>query len=82
MMHVNQRKKEFKKEYAHFYRYKCKKTLTRGQVRASLVTISEISPSVDALKSNIKDVNCVCFFISSILFSNVLEKIHFPRQSR
>lgn len=43
-------KKEFKKEYAPFYRYKCKKTLTRGQVRASLVTISEISPSVDALK--------------------------------
>ena len=50
MMHVNQRKKEFKKEYASFYRYKCKKTLTRGQVRASLVTISEISSSVDALK--------------------------------
>lgn len=50
MMHVNQRKKEFKKEYAPFYRYKCKKTLTRGQVRVSLVTISEISPSVDTLK--------------------------------
>lgn len=50
MMHVNQRKKEFKKEYASFYWYKCKKTLTRGQVRASLVTISEISPSVDTLK--------------------------------
>ena len=50
MMHVNQRKKEFKKEYAPFYRYKCKRTRTRGQVRASLVTISETSPSVDALK--------------------------------